>query len=161
MVTCYNASRAERRGPLSLGQIWCIPGCDKSATSVESVLVQDHAISKQAAGYLQQGSTLPDTVAWVVQSMSAIDTMACPPDFREAYARHLFAWKQLSDQIRSEPQTFLQGFGMGILNEVTRGELDGGESRIADAHDQCVQAVKTTWGEVEALAARYGAKMPQ
>jgi hypothetical protein len=91
--------------------------------------------------------------------MKDIDVKKCPPEFREAFIRHANAWYFMSSQMAKEPQSFVDAFLDGFFNALS-GELDGGEGRRQRLRNARMEEIKTTWAEVEAIAAKYGAKKP-
>lgn len=128
--------------------------------AIEQVLNRDREIGIDGRKAVKGGQSPRVAVAAVAQAMKSIDLRACPPDFREAYARHTAAWEAMAYELREQPETFGEGFMRGLGNMLSRGEMDGGQHRLAELRDKRMEEVRTTWTEVEALAARYGAMLP-
>jgi len=61
-------------------------------------------------------------------------------------------------QIDKEPQSVVGAMLRGFLNWLG-GEVDGGYGRLQREHDSRFEEIYTTWGEVEAIAVRYGARL--
>jgi hypothetical protein len=119
-------------------------------------------------GGCNQGAT---SVAEVVGRMKAIDTSACPNDFRAAYLAHLHAWEMMADveqeaialKNESEPagaevESVIRGFlgdPFGKASEImdAQGEL---QKKFKDA----AQQVKLTFHRVEEIAVAHGAHLP-
>lgn len=126
---------------------------------IEAVLVLDRKAHQEALAAISPDITPAAAISAYVTSMKALNMEECPPEFREAFRRHINAWESLALQLAREPQSFGEGVLQGLLNSLN-GELDGGSGRMQQARDARVDALLATWGEVEAIAARYGARLP-
>lgn len=80
----------------------------------------------------------------VVEIMAGIERGRAPEDFWEAYQMHLRAWRQFADVVDA------------ILAQQGESAFAEREEELAQAE----QAVDATFGVVEALARRYGARLP-
>lgn len=130
------------------------------AMEIEQVLEQD--------ARCKQGAT---SIAEVVGRMKAIDTSACPNDFRAAYLAHLHAWEAMADleqeaiALKKEHEsvgTMLEGFIRGLLGDPfgkareimdARGDL---QKKIKEADKQ----IKLTFQRVQEIAVAHGARVP-
>ena len=70
----------------------------------------------------------------VVETMARISRGRAPSDFWQSYERHLQAWERFAD---------------------------ASQSTDVGATDRCERAINTSFDEVERIARRYGARMPQ
>ena len=130
------------------------------AGAIEQVLARDRELSIEGRKAVKGGQSPRQAVVSVVQGMKAIDLRDCPPDFREAYARHASAWDAMAAELRQQPETFGEGFMLGLGNMLARGEVDGGQQRLAQLRDRRLEDIRVSWAEVEAMAARHGAMLP-
>jgi hypothetical protein len=144
----------------TLGLCWLWPaGKSSEAKTIEAVLERDKAIGNWAMLEVQRGRDRLQSVNWMAKEMLNIDTSRCPPDFREAYMRHCTAWEDMALHLKDEPTDFLDALWKGAVNHVTRGEADGGQRRLVQRHDTRSEAVKRSWDDVRAVAARHNAKV--
>gem|GEM_PF-3056837 len=127
-------------------------------SAIESVMATDNQMFDRMNSSVSSGTPPAQAIASYAARLKSIDMSQCPPEFREAYLRHANAWQGLGMQIDKEPQSFIESVLYGFLNGL-RGEFDGGLGRLQREHDSRFEAVVTTWGEVEAIAVRYGARL--
>lgn len=117
----------------------------------------------------QTGSISDDTQR--AQAMRAIDTSACPPDFRAAYLDHIFAWeryakvtKAISD-LNSDDSVnvtlalsaltaLLGGSGTPILDHIQAAE------RLDELKAEANGQIRATFERVQVVATGYGATLP-
>ncbi|MHC4976090.1 MAG: YybH family protein [Planctomycetota bacterium] len=85
------------------------------------------------------------------EALGSMDMGGCPGDFREAYHRHTLAWEAMVGVL--EPYARLRGEMHDVLDELT---VDGASSR--DRVQDGLDAVWSTWGEVEDSVVRHGAQ---
>jgi len=119
---------------------------DQRRLAVQAVIEADEAI---AARYLPSD---PNNALWTwlpnyLSELRAIELTTCPPDFREAYLRHLHVLEELDAWAPRDPSvldTFIFALTTNIPADVT--EFD--------------RRLKTTWQEVEILALRHGVSVP-
>lgn len=107
----------------------------------------------------------------VVVRMKAIDTSACPNDFRAAYLTHIHAWESLADAKRKSaeldryinsgdaiPEAVLRillGDMFGKINELIQAK------RILDERVELARIdVRTTFHRATEVAMTYGATVP-
>lgn len=126
---------------------------------IEAVLKVDKEICNQALSSVSPNLTPAEAIGAYVTSAKGLNMAECPPEFREAYRRHLNAWERMAIQLAREPQSLGEGVIQGLINSLN-GEFDGGSGRMQKARDARLDAVHETWSEVEAIAVRYGAKLP-
>lgn len=126
-------------------------------TAIERVFAGDHVVSTHLKGLVTAETKPAEAIAAYATGLRAIDTAECPPEFREAYSRHASAWEAFALQLANEPQSFGEGVLQGLFNAMG-GEMDGGVNRMQRDRDARFQKLEETWGEVLAIAARYGAK---
>lgn len=127
-------------------------------SAMESVLAKDTELSKRIKSHISSGSKPADAIATYASALKSLDMSQCPTEFREAYLRHANAWRDFALQVGKEPQGFADGVLQGFLNSLS-GEFDGGAGRLQKARDNRMEAVSSTWGEVEAIAVRHGARL--
>src|SRR6266446_1769627 len=71
------------------------PAIDATADAIESVLIQDQQNLTTRNQRIQMGVPEKQAFSQYMETMKAIDLRSCPPDFREAFARHTVAWDEL------------------------------------------------------------------
>lgn len=128
------------------------------ARPIERALTLDRKFSEEARQQTEAGTSPANAVAGMAERMRSIDLSACPPEFREAYVRHAAAWRGMAGQLKSEPDGVVEGLVIGFLRGLG-GQLDGGASEMQAARNHHMRAIQSTWGDVEATAARHGAKL--
>lgn len=133
----------------------------KSIAAIEQVLEADATCN--------QGVT---SVAEVVIRMRAVDTSACPNDFRSAYLAHVHAWDMMADvereaiSLKAESESadamieaFIRGFlgdPFGKVNEI--GEA---KNQLQRSFKEAARQVKVTFHRVEEIAVAHGASLPR
>jgi hypothetical protein len=148
-------------------------GHDEDIKSIHAVIKQDDDLAKSLHSEIDaikvHNEAGLDVVASLMQNYvdqaRQIDTRFCPRDFAEAYYRHISAWADEAEAIRSHPhaesddEAFVNGFFRGL-----QGDVGGGaDERKAEITDWAKNVstkeseVSRTWKEVQALAVRYGA----
>lgn len=133
----------------------CFPG---DARSIENVLELDHRNEVLLQQQIATGANKIQAITSTVEKMRAIDLSGCPSDFREAYVRNTAAWRDLALQLKQEPDGVMEELFVGFVNGLG-GELDGGVKKQKNARDAKLNAISTTWTDVEASAVRHGAKL--
>ncbi len=133
-----------------IGTTACDSGPSKEAKQIENVLEQDSKTQ------LNLPENEREAIQVIVIRMRAIDTSGCPGEFRAVYERHIHAWEGMRDQVLSEPDGFLEGALVGLLNGLA-GDFTGGTADIAQARNYWSAQIRDTWNEVRALAMQYGA----
>lgn len=93
-----------------------------------------------------------------IKGLQSIDMGNCPPDFREAFQAHINAWVGSHNELRNQPNSFLEGAAMGAINTFL-GEADGGVSRMVNAQRYWAHQRQATAHRVTEIAAKYGAKV--
>jgi len=131
------------------------------AESMEAVLQADAQVAAATSSTSQS--------RW--QGMEAIDTSACPSDFRVAYYDHVNAWK---DYIRGQSAlarlnseenvnaTLAAGFVCELFDCSATPITDhvNTERRLNDYIAQANERIISTWRNVERVAIANGARLP-
>lgn len=108
-------------------------------------------------------SATPPQMVWAIgqycDGLEVLYMADCPADFQVAYKQHMRAWREVQAAIKQLPDGFLEGFFMGAVNGVFRGETDGGQSRLEGSVKRAAERVRITWEEVERIGAKYGAAL--
>jgi hypothetical protein len=133
------------------------PWFDPSVAAIETVMAKSNQVLADAEGYVEQGTLPVDAVAWTAGQLRAIDTSACPGDFRESFLRYVQSYDALTQQLRNEPRDEGEAFVMGLLKGL-QGQSDGGLGELVEGRQQRVADVQRAWNEVEAAAVRHGAR---
>jgi hypothetical protein len=145
-------------GPLSLVVAGCGSSAEQTKTAIERVLKADKQLADEAKN-LPPNAT-PSQVARRIgaycDKLERLNKSDCPADFRVAYKHHLGAWREARDALGQLPDGFLGGLFLGVFNGLTRAEWDGGAGRLEGDLKGALQRVRTTWEEVEKVAAKYG-----
>lgn len=126
--------------------------------AIERILAADHELSARLGNAITPETKPAEAIAAYAAGMKAFDMVECPPEFREAFIRHAGAWEAFALQLAKEPQSFGEGVLQGFFNALD-GEADGGTARMQRARDARFEHIQSTWGEVQAIAARYGATL--
>src|SRR4051812_20799405 len=71
------------------------PAIDATAEAIETVLIEDQQNLLAKNQKTQMGVPEKQAFAEYMENMKAIGLRNCPPDFREAFARHTAAWDNL------------------------------------------------------------------
>jgi hypothetical protein len=79
----------------------------------------------------------------VADAIGAIPRGRAPRDFWHAYTAHVAAWRRLADAV-----------------EAARRQHPSAQPDDSEAVIQAGQAIEATFDEVEAIARRYGARLP-
>jgi hypothetical protein len=143
---------------LVCGALWWF-GSDGGRSAIEGVLRQDKTLEAQVEAQVRAGTPAIEAAHAYVSEIDKIDLRNCPDDFAQAYVRHRAAWRGLVAQVDSEPNSWLGAFIAGGIN-LLGGEADGGAGRVERADLAAKQAVRDTWADVEAAAARHHALIP-
>jgi len=111
-----------------------------------------------------------DSVADLFEHMQAIDLSDCPDDFAEAYRAHIAAWGAMA-QLEKDARAW--GEAYGISDELTStflrasvydfesvGEASPERYRLAEANQQIVDDIISTYEQVEKIARSYGVALP-
>ena len=145
-----------------VGLGWGYQGCmtqDAQAAAILRVLKEDDRIAKETMSSVAATET-PSAYAAAIQTylmrVRDIDMSDCPADFRVAFKSHLDCWVDLRTALKAIPEDFIQGFSVGFLNSYLFGEKDGGLSRMAGNVQEASRSVKSSFREVEQIAATYG-----
>ncbi len=150
-------------------------GCRKTSTAPKTTR------SKSANGHREEMERVlkedqlaalnPSSVAKVVLKMRAIETSACPQDFRLAYLKHIHAWESLA-AVEEEAKRFNQNYNSSgaMVESFIRGlyfDVFGKTQEAIAAHKQlqqnyskAIDEVRFTYHEVEKIAVGYGAELP-
>lgn len=88
-----------------------------------------------------------------------IDLSACPADFRVAMRQHARACRGILEVAAQLPDSFAEGFLLGVFNSAFRGEQDGGFNRLNTQMERAITTAKGTYQEVERIGATYGAAL--
>jgi hypothetical protein len=142
-----------------LSVIWVFSS-DGSKSAIEGALRQDKSLAAQFDSRVRAGTPAIEAARAYVHDIDKIDLRQCPDDFAQAYVRHRAAWRALVAQVESEPDSWLGAFIAGGIN-LLGGEVDGGASRIKREDLAARQAVRDSWTDVEAAAARHHALLPK
>ncbi len=140
-----------------------MPGDSGQMEAILRVLTEDDGISKETMGSLSTDDTpsvYAEAIGRYLIQVQAVDTSDCPADFRVAFKRHLDCWIDLRTALKAMPDDFLQGFFVGFMNGYFFGEKDGGMNRMTGNVRQAALEIRTSFREVEEIAAKYGAALP-
>lgn len=125
---------------------------------------------------LQQDATRPSNwngdKAVVVDIMRQIDLSQCPNDFSKAYVDHIHAWERAADiqqvlmLVRSDDnvkQALIDTALQKIFGSESNALADALEQEAAlkQAEAESSKQIKTTFEQVESIAAGYGASLPK
>ena len=125
-----------------------------TAFEIDRVIAEDKRLSLQADKDIAQGMSRKDALDKMTRGMRQIDLSACPPEFREAYTRHIQAWESFANEHG------IDGFFKALLTGVLIALTSNPTPLVAYIADQkgISQDINDTWKEVEAIAARYNVR---
>ncbi len=125
-----------------------------TAFEIDRVIAQDKELSLQAERDIAQGMSRKDALDKMTQGMRQIDLSDCPPEFREAYIRHIQAWESFASEHG------IEGFFKALLTGVLIALTSNPTPLVAYIAEQkgISQDINDTWKEVEAIAARYNVR---
>ncbi|MCX6855490.1 MAG: hypothetical protein NTV80_11375 [Verrucomicrobia bacterium] len=127
------------------------------AVAIQKVLDQyqicHEVIKSQKEAKVPGGKIFKETA----ENLRRIDVSDCPSDFCEAHVRLVGSIENTGLLLASYPDTFSIVKDMGL--KLLGGNWHAGYSKIKDRADQVIQDVTTCHTEVDALAARYGARL--
>lgn len=142
------------RGLLMVFLLVATSGCSRSPESaIEHILDRCADYSGEINQSEMSAAQAAESLA---RFMQGLDTRDCPPEFREAFQRHINAWS-LGANCFAQNRTlnaFLEGFAAGFFWEPS---FFGQTEREIE---RAVYEINTTYGELTAIAARYGARVP-
>lgn len=105
-----------------------------------------------------------------VAAMRNVDMSNCPPDFREAYMKHIHAWEQEAAVYEAKMKLDNDEDGAAVAGVLaTLFDSDAtpwsdhvqAEQKIKSLAASASEQVSSTWRDIETIASRYGAKAPQ
>jgi len=93
---------------------------------------------------------------YIAHEAQKIDIRDCPPDFRQAFQAHIFAWQQSAAALQNNTA------GAAVMEGALAGAT--GDSRFIGQANQdaaiAVQQINETYFVVTEIAQRYGARVP-
>ena len=139
-----------------------LSGCDaiqntRYRTAIEKALHQDALTGKDAT---------PGHIA----AMRQVDISDCPQEFRVAYMNHIHAWDEASAVAQAkaklaneEDAAAFAGALASLFNSDATPWSDHLHTEQEAEHLTAVagQDIASTWQEIENLAGKYGARLPQ
>jgi hypothetical protein len=165
-----NAERcvASRKGRTACVLGLCVvtlAGCESATQrAITRVFVADRQYSKDTVGTLPNDgypSQIASAIGAYCLSAEQMDTSDTPPRFQVAYKQHLRAWREMQVAIAQLPDGLLAGVFAGAFNRLLRGELDGGAGRFEGSVLAAQERIRSTWEEVERIAAEHGVVAPK
>lgn len=144
--------------------LWCflvllffVSGGGNEVASIERVLRQDNSAAENA-----------ENVQEVVGNMRSIRISGCPADFREAYVAHIHAWESLAEveqqaiavgEHYSSGEAIAEAFIRGAFGDPLgkAGEAIAADRQVQWNYNYAQEQIRTTYQDVERVAARYGA----
>jgi hypothetical protein len=133
----------------------------RSGISAEEALQQQKlryraAISKvmqETNSILNKYNNSPENL---VLALRSVDTSNCPTDFRQSYLAFIYSVDDLLTYTKNNvPSGFWEVLFTGVWNLYTRGELDGGMTRMNEAVEQRRAAVDRSYKNLELVAQGY------
>jgi hypothetical protein len=136
-------------------------GPSPAVGNVERVLKEDQAACIWA-----------QTAAGAAASMRAIDTSACPNDFRAAYLAHVHAWEAMAAvereaaafRARNDPEGVLvESFIRGLLGDPLgkANQVAAEQGELLRGYNAASRGIRETFNRVEEVAVGHGAKLPK
>ena len=116
------------------------------ARAIDNVIQQDKAFSREiqsTIGTWEQIWGASEQVNLYAQFLRNLDLSQCPPDFRDAFLKHAYAWTKVATAVESA--SGVTGFMRGLGGVDTTAEVNSAQREVAD-----------TWYEVDRIARGYG-----
>lgn len=134
--------------------VLALSGFGSDASRITNVLEQCAKISHRAAIYKGNPGAMADFISTEFQK---IDVTQCPPEFREAYQAHVFAWQQAAPALGNNTvgTAFIEGVAAGVTNDP--GYIGQANQQAAYAGQQ----INSTYYVLTQIAAHYGARIPR
>jgi hypothetical protein len=111
-------------------------------------------ISKEASA---MGRDAAATAGYLADHFQALDASACPQDFRVSFQQHVNAWRQA--QYAYANNTAVNNVIEGAVAAVAENPSMIGAA--AGAAAQASQEINSTYYQLTAIAAAYGARIPR
>lgn len=128
-----------------------------SAKAIENVLQLDKQYGDANRQRATEGSmSEAESVVEYLKEAHSIDLSGCPPDFTDAYLKHLGAWESMSIQLQLQPSSNVGWFWEGLMEGLGAQEKHDRPEEMR-TH---LEAITSTWTEVLSIATRDGAKTP-
>ncbi len=118
---------------------------------ISKVIEQDKALSSQMQQDVSSGISEKEALEKMIRGMRKISIAGTPPEFAEAYRRHIQAWEEFSDE--QGALGFFKAIAIGMIAGITANP--GLFLTYANEQKGLSDKITTTWYEVEAIAARY------
>jgi hypothetical protein len=147
-------------GVVGAGLFWSVTqqSAPKSeAVAIQKVLDQYHACDQEFKSAKKAQVPSQTNFKEATEKLRRIDVSDCPSDFREAHVRFVGAMDRFAHLVADYPNSFSVALDMGL--KFLGGHRDAGYSKIMDRAKQAQQDLMTCHNEVDALAARYGARL--
>lgn len=138
--------------------ILALSACASQQRSIEKVLLEDKRIEDSLATDVQSGKSLAGSFSRAAAAKRAIDLSACPPRFRNAYARHTRAWDSAVEEMEKKSRETLVGFLTGFLGLIADNPAPMLKALYSALTDDGVDMsdVRSTRDNVEEAAMEYG-----
>lgn len=127
------------------------------ALAIQKVLDQYHACDQEFKAAKKAKVPSQTNFKEATEKLRRIDVSDCPSDFREAHVRFVGAMDRFALLVAHYPDFLSVALDMGL--KFLGGHRDAGYSKIMDRAKQAQQDLMTCHNEVDALAARYGARL--
>jgi len=147
-------------GVVGAGLFWSVTqqSTPKSeAVAIQKVLDQYHACDQEFKSAKKAQVPSQTNFKEATEKLRRIDVSDCPSDFREAHVRFVGAMDRFTLLVAHYPDFLSVAMDMSL--KFLGGHRDAGYSKIMDRAKQAQQDLMTCHNEVDALAARYGARL--
>ena len=103
-------------------------------------------------------------------AMRKVDLSDCPPDFRVAYMQHIHAWDeaakvhQAKAELDSDEDAAAAAGALATLfgsDETPWSDHVQAEAEVDRLQQQASDDIQTSWQNLEDVASKYGAQVPQ
>ncbi|MCB1212214.1 MAG: hypothetical protein KDK97_23020 [Verrucomicrobiales bacterium] len=135
-----------------------VPVADPAKTAaIQKVIDQCRAWEKEMSQSEQGRAIIGETLEAYAERMKTINISECPTNFQEAFIRLAGASKKLAYIIKKYPDKLSIGFHM-VTSWLAKKE-DAGFTQFTDEAQAILMEFQDRNTDVEALAARYGARL--
>ncbi|MFG0258270.1 MAG: YybH family protein [Phycisphaerales bacterium JB043] len=141
--------RKQRDGSWQIGEdTWWSPDADYRE-AIRRVLREDDRLASIRNGAVEE-RPIHEVIREYADALWTMNFEGCPGDFREAYYRHTMAWDAMVGVLA--PYGEMRGQMHDVMDELTAEDAPSRE-RVQTGLD----AVWSTWGDVEDSVVRHGA----
>ncbi|TGK20295.1 hypothetical protein EHO61_05270 [Leptospira fluminis] len=107
---------------------------------------------------IEAGMPAIDAYSDYAKAMRSIDTSYCPPEFQQAFLKHVHSWENFVDRLNDRKDTQLRRVFVSIIGllignpAVTMGPI----FRELEENGVDISEIRESWQNVESVSLKYG-----